>query len=303
MRAFARAALRRDVDGGLYCGECWDEEYGPSEPPSREPGDGGLSAASAARTAHSESGQSTAAATRSGSCSGAKAAAVAAAAAEGVAVLSATMPAGAGRHNERPPPLDASLLGPGASRSSAMPASLSATMPASVTSNLSDLNLSLSSSADSSVHFGSSDDDDTDLLPQSGSHATSTAQSSARGGVEAAPLAAAAPTAPAIPTPRTLPPLPLPVPGPAQLSRDPADYVLSKRRSERLVRTQGRIGAQPFVIEELADCEVLLLDTSGQVDLPAARCCPPPTQSPQPGACHAAAERSHEWDGGFPGDR
>jgi hypothetical protein len=68
--------------------------------------------------------------------------------------------------------------------------------------------------------------------------------------------------------------VPVPVPGPSQLSRDPADYVFSKRRSERLIRTQGRIGAQQFVVEELVDCEVLLLDVSGQVC--AALPCRPP---------------------------
>ena len=213
---------------------------------------------------------------------------VTAAAAEGVAVLSATMPAGA------------SLLGPFVPGASL----LSSTMPSS--SALSDMNLSLSSSAsrsaDSSVHFGSSDDE-IDLLPQSGrSHrTTSSAPSSECGGAEiiaavsptvVPPAPIAGPGTSAVPVSSTslpplakagpkapLPPLvvagpkkapaaaevPVPVPGPTQLSRDPADYVFSKRRSERLVRTQGRIGAQQFVIEELVDCEVLLLDVSGQV--------------------------------------
>jgi hypothetical protein len=36
MRSFTHAVLRRDFDGGLYCRECWEEEYGPSEQPDPE---------------------------------------------------------------------------------------------------------------------------------------------------------------------------------------------------------------------------------------------------------------------------
>ena len=280
MRSFTHAVLRRDFDGGLYCRECWEEEYGPSEQPDPECSD---SKAAASVTQMASAGESMSLGTRSNS--GTKATA-----AEGVAVLSATMPTGA------------SLLGPFVPGASL----LSSTMPSS--SALSDMNLSLSSSAsrsaDSSVHFGSSDDE-IDLLPQSGrSHrTTSSAPSSECGGAEIIaavsptvvppapiagpeasavpvsstslpPLAKAGPKAPLPPLvvagPKKAPaaaevPVPVPVPGPTQLSRDPADYVFSKRRSERLVRTQGRIGAQQFVIEELVDCEVLLLDVSGQV--------------------------------------
>ena len=38
-RPVTHAALRRDFDGELYCRECWEEEYGPSEQPDRERSD------------------------------------------------------------------------------------------------------------------------------------------------------------------------------------------------------------------------------------------------------------------------
>jgi hypothetical protein len=46
---------------------------------------------------------------------------------------------------------------------------------------------------------------------------------------------------------------------------DPKDFMFSQRQSESLVRTQGQIGGQQFILEELSDCEVLLLDHSAQV--------------------------------------
>jgi hypothetical protein len=48
---------------------------------------------------------------------------------------------------------------------------------------------------------------------------------------------------------------------------DPKDFIFSQRQSELLERTQGHIAGQQFILEELTDCEVLLLDHSAQVPI------------------------------------
>jgi hypothetical protein len=48
---------------------------------------------------------------------------------------------------------------------------------------------------------------------------------------------------------------------------DPKDFIFSQRQSELLERTQGQIAGQQFILEELTDCEVLLLDHSAQVPI------------------------------------
>ena len=57
-------------------------------------------------------------------------------------------------------------------------------------------------------------------------------------------------------------PLP-PSPSPAKL--DPADFIVSKRKGETIVREPGRIAGQSFVIEECEDCDIFLLDHSAAV--------------------------------------
>ena len=48
---------------------------------------------------------------------------------------------------------------------------------------------------------------------------------------------------------------------------DPKDFIFSQRQLELLERTQGQIAGQQFVLEELTDCVVLLLDHSAQVPI------------------------------------
>ena len=49
---------------------------------------------------------------------------------------------------------------------------------------------------------------------------------------------------------------------------DPSDFMFCKRKGEKLVKKPGEIGGQQFILEDLEDCEVLLLDHCAQVSCP-----------------------------------
>ena len=49
---------------------------------------------------------------------------------------------------------------------------------------------------------------------------------------------------------------------------DPSDFMFCERKGEKLVKKPGEIGGQQFILEDLKDCEVLLLDHCAQVSCP-----------------------------------
>ena len=49
---------------------------------------------------------------------------------------------------------------------------------------------------------------------------------------------------------------------------DPSDFMFCERNGEKLVKKPGEIGGQQFILEDLEDCEVLLLDHCAQVSCP-----------------------------------
>jgi protein XRP2 len=49
---------------------------------------------------------------------------------------------------------------------------------------------------------------------------------------------------------------------------DPSDFMFCERKGEKLVKKPGEIGGQQFILEDLEDCEVLLLDHCAQVSCP-----------------------------------